>query len=178
MSTTDNVPTGSEGEEPRTPTDNGNNSRKRRTPVMITRENKQILDYILKGASHEQIMKWIGLNEKNYWKRIAAIRKRDMELTKAEQTPEAHAFLYKRTQQKFYHLESMAIQIAESKYERAGDRIEAMKFLRQLTIDQYSIFIYGPHYFLTSNQGQGAPAINVDDVDDDLGLNDESKRAF
>ena len=164
-----------ENGEVSTPTDN---RKIRRTPVMITRENKQILDYILKGASHEQIMKWIGLNEKNYWKRIAAIRKRDMELTKAEQTPEAHAFLYKRTQQKFYHLESMAIQIAESKYERAGDRIEAMKFLRQLTIDQYSIFIYGPHYFLTRNQGQGAPAINVDDVDDDLGLNDESKRAF
>jgi hypothetical protein len=35
-------------------------------------------------------MKWVGLNEKNYWKRIAAIRKMDMELTKAEQTPEAH----------------------------------------------------------------------------------------
>jgi hypothetical protein len=38
-----------------------------------------ILDYILKGATHGQIMKWIGLNEKNYWKRIAAIRKRDVE---------------------------------------------------------------------------------------------------
>ena len=49
-------------------------------------------------------------------KRIAAIRKKDMELVKAEQTPEAHAFLYKRTEEKFYHLESMTIQIAESKH--------------------------------------------------------------
>ena len=39
-----------------------------------------------------------------------------MELAKAEQTPEAHAFLYKRTEEKFYHLESMTIQIAESKH--------------------------------------------------------------
>jgi hypothetical protein len=42
-------------------------------------------------------MKWIGLNEKNYWKRIAAIRKWDMELTKAEQTPEAHGKGQKRS---------------------------------------------------------------------------------
>ena len=77
-------------------------SKIRRTRVMIARENKQILDYFVKGATHEQIMKWIGLKEKNYWKRIAAIRKRDLELTKAEQTPEAHAFLYKRMEQKFY----------------------------------------------------------------------------
>ena len=58
---------------------------------MIARENQLILDYFVKGATHEQIMKWIGLKEKNYWKRIAAIRKRDLELTKAEQTPEAQA---------------------------------------------------------------------------------------
>ena len=108
---------------------------------MIARENQQILDYIVKGATHEQIMKWIGLKEKNYWRRIAAIRKRDMELTKAEQTPEAHAFLYKRMEQKFCHLESMTMEIAESKN-------EAMKFLRQLCIDQYSLFSYGPSYFL------------------------------
>jgi hypothetical protein len=63
-------------------------SRVRRTKVMIVRENKQILDYIVKGVTHEQIMNWVGLSEKNYWKQIAAIRKRDMELTKAEQTPD------------------------------------------------------------------------------------------
>jgi hypothetical protein len=78
---------------------------------MIARENQQILDYIIRGATHEQILKWVGLGEKNYWKRIAAIRKRDMELTKAEQTPEVHAFLYKRTEEKFYRLETMTIQI-------------------------------------------------------------------
>ena len=115
MSTTENIRT-TPGEEACTSTV----SKIRRTRIMIARENKQILDYIVKGASHEQIMKWIGLKEKNYWRRIAAIRKRDMELTKAEQTPEAHAFLYKRTQQKFYQLESITMQIAESKYERAG----------------------------------------------------------
>ena len=63
-------------------------------------------------------MKWIGLNEKNYWKRIAAIRKWDMELTKAEQTPEAHG--YKRTEAKFHTLEIMTIKIAESETEQAG----------------------------------------------------------
>jgi hypothetical protein len=42
---------------------------------------------------HEQVMKRVGLGEKNYWKRIAAIRKKDMELTKAEQTPEAQSAL-------------------------------------------------------------------------------------
>ena len=72
---------------------NKTSTRIRRTKVMIVNENKQILDYFVKGATHEQIMKWIGLDEKNYWKRIAVIRKRDMELTKAEQTPKAHAFL-------------------------------------------------------------------------------------
>ena len=41
---------------------------------MIARENNQILHYIIKGATHDQIMKWVGLGEKNYWKRIAAIR--------------------------------------------------------------------------------------------------------
>lgn len=58
---------------------------------MIAHENKQILEYITKGVMHEQVMKWVGLGEKNYWKRIAAIRKKDMELTKAEQTPEAQS---------------------------------------------------------------------------------------
>ena len=94
-------------------------TRIRRTRVIIARENKQILDYIVKEATHEQIMKWVGLGEKNYWKRIATIRKRDMELTKAEQTPEAHAFLYKRTEEKFHNLESMTLQIAESESEQA-----------------------------------------------------------
>ena len=141
---------------------------------MIARENKQILDYFVKGATHEQIMKWIGLKEKNYWKRIAAIRKRDMELTKAEQTPEAHAFLYKRTEQKFYNLESMTMQIAESQNEEPRDRIEAMKFLRQLAVDQYSLFMWGPSHFLTRpNQ-----AAVINDYDDDDEADDERNRVF
>ena len=78
---------------------------------MMARENKQILDYIVKGATHEQVMKWVGLGEKNYWKRIAAIRKRDLEMTKAEQTPEAHAFLYRRTDEKLHSLEVMTMEI-------------------------------------------------------------------
>jgi hypothetical protein len=94
-------------------------TRIRRTKIMIARENNQILDYIIKGATHEQIMKWVGLSERNYWKRIAAIRKRDMELTKAEQTPEADAFLYKRTKEKLQTLEAMTSQIAESETEPA-----------------------------------------------------------
>ena len=87
-------------------------------------ENKQILDYIVKGATHEQVMEWVGLGEKNYWKRIAAIRRKDMELTKAEQTPEAHAFLYKRTEEKLHNLEAMTLQIAESESEQAKDRMK------------------------------------------------------
>jgi hypothetical protein len=120
----------------------------RRTKVTIALENQQILEYIVNGATHEQIMKWVGLSEKNYWKRIAAIRKKDMELTKAEQTPEAHAFLYKRTEEKFHNLEAMTLQIAGSTTEQAKDRIEAMRFLRQLYEDQYSLFLYGPSQFL------------------------------
>ena len=123
------------------------NRKIRRSRPMIARENQQILDYFVKGATHEQIMKWIGLKEKNYWKRIAAIRKRDMELTKAEQTPEAHAFLYKRMEQKFCHLESMTVEIAESKNEEARDRIEAMKFLRQLAVDQVQPIHVGAFQF-------------------------------
>ena len=138
MSATENIP-----EEV-----NKTSTRIRRTKVMIVNENKQILE-LVKGATHEQIMKWIGLNEKNYWKRIAAIRKRDMELTKAEQTPEAHASLYKWTEAKFHYLESMTVQIAESETEQTRDRIEAMRFLRRLYVDQYSLFLYGPSQFLT-----------------------------
>ena len=67
------------------------------------------------------------------------------------------------------------MQIAESKYERAGDRIEAMKFLRQLAIDQYSLFIYGPYNFLTRNQK--AAAITGDD-DGKEEADDVRNRAF
>lgn len=35
---------------------------------MIARENKQILDYIIGGATHDQIRKWVALSERNYWK--------------------------------------------------------------------------------------------------------------
>jgi hypothetical protein len=124
-------------------------SRIRRTKVMIARENEQILDYIVKGATHQQIMKWVGLSEKNYWKRIASIRKRDLELTKAEQTPEAHAFLYKRTGEKLHNLEVMTMEIVESKSVQPKDKLVAMEFLRQLYEDEYSLFLYGPSQFLT-----------------------------
>jgi hypothetical protein len=43
---------------------------KRRTKFMIAQENKQILDYIIGGATHDQIRKWIGFSEKNFWKWI------------------------------------------------------------------------------------------------------------
>ena len=158
---------------------NKTSTRIRRTKVMIVNENKQILDYFVKGATHEQIMKWIGLTEKNYWKRIAAIRKRDMELTKAEQTPEAHAFLYKRMEQKFHNLESMIMQITESKDEETRDRIEAMKFLRQLAVDQYSLGMWGASHFLTRPNHQAIfNDDNNDNNDDDLGLNDKHKKVF
>jgi hypothetical protein len=137
-------------------------SRIRRTKVMIARENKQILDYIGKGATHEKIMKWIGLNDKNYWKRIAAIRKKDMELTKVEQTPEAHAFLYRRTYEKLHNLEVMTMEIVESKSVQPKDKLVAMEFLRQLYEDEYSLFLYGPSQFLTRDiNGSSSMADNL-----------------
>jgi hypothetical protein len=89
-----------------------------------------------------------------------------MELTKAEQTPKAHAFLYKRTEEKLHNLEAMTLQIAESENEQAKDRIEAMRFLRQLCVDQYSLFLYGPSQFLTrdisgSTSGSGSMAYTL-----------------
>jgi hypothetical protein len=127
---------------------------------MIARENRQILEYIIGGATHDQIRKWVGLNEKNYWKRIASIRKRDLELTKAEQTPEAHAFLYKRTDEKLHNLEVMTMEIVESDSTQAKDKLVAMGFLRQLYEDEYSLFLYGPSQFLTRDiiSGEGSMA--------------------
>jgi hypothetical protein len=111
---------------------------------MIAQENKQILDYIIGGATHDQIRKWVGLSEKNYWKRIAAIRKRDLELTKKEQTPESHAFMFKRTDEKLHKLEMTAMEIVESKTAVVRDRLEAMHFLLQIYEDEFSLFLYGP----------------------------------
>jgi hypothetical protein len=45
----------------------------------------------------------------------------------------------------------MTLNIAESETEQVRDRIEAMRFLRQLYEDQYSLFMYGPSHFLTRN---------------------------
>ena len=128
---------------------------KRRTKFMIAQENKQILDYICKGYSHAEIRRMVNLQEKNYWKRIAAIRKLDLQITKAEQTPEAHAFLYKRTEEKLHHLEVMAMEIVESKSVQAKDKLVAMEFLRQLYEDEYSLFLYGPSQFLVKEPGAG-----------------------
>jgi hypothetical protein len=107
-------------------------------------------------------MKWVGINEKNYWKRIAAIRKKDMELTKAEQTPEAHAFLYKRTEEKLHNLEVMTMEIVESDSTQTKDKLAAMEFLRQLYEDEYSLFLYGPSQFLTKDiRGSGSTAYTL-----------------
>jgi hypothetical protein len=65
-------------------------------------------------------------------KRIQAIRERDLELTIAEQTPKSHAFLYKRTEEKFHNLEVMTMEIVESKSVSSRDRLSAMEFLRQI----------------------------------------------
>ena len=130
----------------------------RRTKFTIAHENKQIIDYIVKGATHEQIMKWIGLSDKNYWKRIQAIRKRDLELTISETTPESHAFLYKRTEEKFHFLEVKTLEIVESKSVSARDKLSAMEFLRQIYEDEYSLFMFGPFQFLARDaNGQVRP---------------------
>ena len=95
------------------------------------------------------------MQEKNYWKRIAAIRKQDYQITKAEQTPEAHAFLYKRTEEKLHRLEVMAMEIVESKSVQAKDKLAAMEFLRDLYTDEYSLFLYGRSQFLVMEPGAG-----------------------
>lgn len=95
-----------------------------------------------------------------------------MELTKAEQTPEAHAFLYKRTEEKFHALETITLQIAESETEQAKDRIEVMRFLRQVYEDQYSLFMYGPSQFLSRDTSAG-----YGDVADILSLFGREKEA-
>jgi hypothetical protein len=123
---------------------------------MIAQENKQILDAICAGQDHDQIRRRVGLSERNYWKRIAAIRKRDLELTKAEQTPEAHAFLYRRTDEKFHRLEVMALEIAESKTGTVRDRLDAMRFLVQ--IYEMSLFLYGPSHFLVKDAASASAA--------------------
>lgn len=136
-------------------------SKIRRTKVMIALENRQILDYIVRGATHEQIMKWVGLNEKNYWKRISAIRKKDLEMTKAEQTPEAHAFLYRRTDEKLHSLEVMTMGIVESKSVEAKYKLVAMELLRQLYEDEYSLFLYGPSHSLTRSISGGGSMVDT-----------------
>ena len=73
------------------------------------------------------------------------IRKRDLELTKAEQTPEAHAFMFKRTDEKLHHLELIATQFAESKTGSVRDRLEAMRFLLQRHDIITSVKNYCPH---------------------------------
>jgi hypothetical protein len=147
---------------------------------MISQENKQILDYIIGGATHDQIRKWIGLSEKNYWKRIAVIRKRDLELTKAEQTPEAHAFLYKRTDEKLHKLEVMAMQIAESKTAQVRDKLEAMRFLVQVYEDEVSLFLYGPSHFLVREPASADIARSADSSNaaDDVGAGGSQKKPW
>ena len=93
-------------------------------------------------------MKWVGLNEKNYWKRIQAIRERDLELTISEQTPESHAFIFKRTQEKIQNLEFLTMQIIQSMGEQTKDKLTAMDFLRRLYIDELSMFWHGAFNFL------------------------------
>ena len=138
---------------------------KRRTKFMVAQENKQILDYIISGATHEQIRKWIGLSKKNYRKRIAVIRKRDLELTKAEQTPEAHAFLYRRMDEKFHRLKVMTLQIADSKTAQVRDKLEAMRFLVQIYEDEFSLFLYGPLHFLVKDAGAPPAAAGGSNAD-------------
>jgi hypothetical protein len=122
--------------------------RLRRTRLIIAQENKQILDYLVKGYTHDQIRRSVNLNEKNYWKRIAAIRKRDLEIVRREQTPESFAFAFKRTEEKLHNLEIIGMEMATDNRTSVRDRIEAMHFLRQIYEDELSIFLHGPSNYL------------------------------
>jgi hypothetical protein len=135
--------------------------RLRRTRLTIAQENKLILDYLVKGYTHDQIRRFVGLNEKNYWKRIAAIRKRDLEITKKEQTPEAHAFMFQRTEEKLHNLEVMTMEMASDKRISVRDRIEAMHFLRQIYEDELAVFLSGPSDYLIKTAGSGTTCAEV-----------------
>jgi hypothetical protein len=76
-------------------------------------------------------------------------------LTKAEQRSEAHAFLYKRTDEKLHKLEVMAMEIAKSKTVQARDQLEDMRFLRTLYEDELSLFWFGPSHLLVKDAGTG-----------------------
>lgn len=66
----------------------------------------------------------------------------------AEQTPESHAFMFKRTQEKIQNLEYLTMQIIQSETEQTKDKLMAMDFVRRLYIDELSIFWNGPFKFL------------------------------
>jgi hypothetical protein len=123
--------------------------RNRRTRYMIEQENKRILDYILAGASHTQVREFVGLSERQYWRRIKQIQLQDIEILEQKQTRESRAFLIERTIEKLQAYQQGALAMATNKGLKATDRIAAYQLLRQLAADEYSLEIYGASHLLT-----------------------------
>ena len=120
----------------------------RRTKFMIEQENNKILEYYKSGLSHRQIIDIVGLSSRQYWKRIAKISERDMEILLLEQTKESRAFLYQRMMDKLQSYELQAQAIAHNKANKTTDRLAAFHLLRQLAADEYSLATYGPSSFI------------------------------
>ena len=123
-------------------------TRMRRTRFMIEEENNRILDYYRAGASHKQIQSFIGLSERQYWRRVKQIQYKDMKLLTEKQTEESRAWLHERMLEKLQAYEQGAMAIASNKTYKPSDRIAAYQLARQLAADQYSLEKYGVSSFI------------------------------
>lgn len=121
---------------------------RRRTPFMIQQENDRILEYYKAGASHKQIRSFIGISERQYWKRIHQIQIQDIDALAKKQSEESKAFLHERMLEKLQAYEQGALSIATNKTYKATERIAAYQLARQLAIDQYSLEKYGVSSFI------------------------------
>lgn len=121
---------------------------RRRTKFMIEQENDRILEYYKAGASHKQIMQFVNLSERQYWRRVKQIQLKDIEICLHKQTKESRAFLHQRMIEKLQAYQQGATSIAMNKAFKPTDRLAAFQLLRQLAADEYSLETYGPASFL------------------------------
>jgi DNA-binding CsgD family transcriptional regulator len=120
----------------------------RRRAVQIAAENLQIIQLTIQGLSDSEIMKKLGLTEANYRYRIRMIQAEDMERILKEQTPEANAFIYQRTLEKLSNLELNANAILKDPSTSTKDKLATMYELREIYVQETSLFLYGPSMFL------------------------------
>jgi hypothetical protein len=108
----------------------------------------QVRKKAIQGLSDSEIMKKLGLTEANYRYRIRIIQAEDMERILKEQTPEAHSFIYQRTLEKLSNLELNANAILKDPSTSTKDKLATMYELREIYVQETSLFLYGPSMFL------------------------------